>query len=386
MVRSLHIAASVASRDGGTATAILNSARALNDLAHSALVLATTADGPHESIDRSTRATVMEAGCPVWFCRRARPHSLKNSWRLAARAIRLARQHDIVHVHGVYLAHDIWAYLACRIGRVPYVLQPHGVLEPYQERQSPRRKRIYNRLIGTRIVKGAAALIATSDVEASHLVNAFPQARVETVPLGAEPPNETSAVAQLNLCEIPRTSLVLFLGRLARKKRLDVLVDAWNRVEADAHLVIGGPEEDWAWSELATRISQERLPSVTYLGNLPIAEAAWLCDQAGLLVLPSENENFGLVVPEAMTHGCAVLTTPQVATSEYVTKANGGLVLEDLDADSLAAALDDLLADPDELSGMGHAARIFAQRELTWAASAHRLTTVYGRYARHIGN
>lgn len=381
-VRSLHVAASVAPRDGGASTAMLNTVRALNDIGDDALIVTTTADGPHGELQRSTCTPMMEREAPVWYCRRSQPMRLKNSWQQARRVLRQAREVSVIHVHGVYLANSIWAYVASRLTGIPYVLQPHGTLEPYQEAQNSRRKFIFNRLIGNRILANAGALVATSMAEAENLGAAYPAAKVVVVPLGTASvsPKAPPVHPEDPWVAIPHEQRVVFLGRLATKKRPDLLMDAWNTLN-EGHLLLAGPEEDWTWADLRSRLCPERQASVTYLGTLDESEVAWALEACGILVLPSENENFGLVVTEAMIHGCAVLTTVQTAASEHVVAARSGTILDELCETNLADALTQMLQQPDTVREMGSAARAYAQARLTWEASARRLHDVYTNHS-----
>lgn len=371
---------SVSRRDGGATTAILNTVRSLTHLGDDALIIATTADGHQRALQRDTATPVLEDRVRVWFCRRSRPRVLKNSWQQAIRVWREARRTDIIHVHGVYMANSIWAYVASRLTHTPLVIQPHGTLEPYQEKQSRTRKRLFNRVIGHRILANADALIATSPAEAENLQRAWRHTPVHEVPLGAdagEQDHSRPLPGHHAWLELPRQKCVVFLGRLAAKKRPDLLIEAWNGVAGDAHLVLAGPEDHWSWRALSEMIAPERRASVSYMGELSEPEVSWLLDHAGLLVLPSENENFGLVVTEAMSHGCAVLTTAATAASEYVASAGCGRVLIGVDAASLHRALTELLDEPAKMASMGSAAASYTAEHLSWEASARRLHDAY---------
>jgi glycosyltransferase involved in cell wall biosynthesis len=378
-LRSLHVAASVASRDGGSATAVLSTVRTLTRLGHDALILATTADGPVRVLLRDTTAPLLERQAPVWFCRRSRPLPLKNSWQQGLRTLREARRASILHVHGVYLANSVWAYLASLLTGTPYVVQPHGTLDPHQATRHRGRKRLFDEVIGHRILHRAVAVVATSATEAGHVRDRFPHARVAVVPLGAErvahatPPQ----AGPFRWQGLPRTSRVVFVGRLAAKKRPDLLLDAWNRLDVAGHLIVAGPEQDWTWTTLRERLDPGRRDSVTYLGHLDERGVAWALQEAGLLVLPSEDENFGLVVPEAMVHGCAVVTTRATASGEHVTASGGGVVLGAATAESVVGALHHLLSSPQLVEAMGRAGQEYVGATLTWDASARALLHLY---------
>ena len=117
-------------------------------------------------------------------------------------------------------------------------------------------------------------------------------------------------------------------------------------------LLIVGPAQDWTADTLRARVHPERRHSVSFLDAVDPAAAAWLMTEAGVFALPSENENFGLTVAEAMAYGCAVLTTRQTAAAEHVLAAGAGLVLPRPDAGLLTAALTQL-ADPIRVAGPG---------------------------------
>ena len=87
-------------------------------------------------------------------------------------------------------------------------------------------------------------------------------------------------------------------------------------------------------------------------------------------MLPSENENFGIAVAEAMLAGCYVITTQQVAASEHLQAARGGTVLSVPDANLLAKALDDRLRG-DRARSRG--AADYARSRLTWDALARTI-------------
>jgi glycosyltransferase involved in cell wall biosynthesis len=397
-VKVLHAAASIAPRDGGPSTATLGINRELAELGVNSLIVTTDADGARGRLDASTRTGLRREGGAVLYCKRSRPFFLKNSWRQGMQLLR--GDADLVHVHGVYLANSIWAYLGARLRGTAYVVQPHGTLEPYQQGFARDRKRWFDQVIGNRILDGAAAVIAASSAEAAHLQALLPAARVVTVPLGVTrrvPSIDPAVRAQLGAwLSAPPASRVLFLGRLAAKKRPDLLIDAWNQRATvhdhgregqnpavimhgctGAQLLIVGPAQDWDAATLSARVSPELRGTVTFVDAVSPDTAAWLMSAAGIFALPSENENFAISVAEAMVYGCAVVTTEQTAAGEHVVAAEAGLVLPRPDAGLLREALAELLADPQRTGEMGERGRVYAEAELTWASTAARLSAAY---------
>ncbi|WP_118829968.1 glycosyltransferase family 4 protein [Salinibacter ruber] len=155
--------------------------------------------------------------------------------------------------------------------------------------------------------------------------------------------------------------VVLFAGKLVEEKAPDVLLDAFVSLETDeSHLVIvgSGPMEEAlrAKMESHTRVhflgfqNQSRMPVVYRLGDL--------------VALPSRSETWGLAVNEAMACGRPVVVSERVGcTPDLVDETNGRVVPPD-DADALACALDELLANQDHLQSMG---RRSAKRIEDWS-------------------
>jgi glycosyltransferase involved in cell wall biosynthesis len=98
---------------------------------------------------------------------------------------------------------------------------------------------------------------------------------------------------------------------------------------------------------------------------------------ADAFVFPTRYEPFGMVITEAMAAALPVVTTASAGASEVITPGVDGLVLQDPDdADALALALDDLLADPARRAAMGAAAREAAKR-VDWDYVAAETLKVY---------
>jgi glycosyltransferase involved in cell wall biosynthesis len=290
----------------------------------------------------------------------------------------------VIHVHGVHLANSIWAYLAARRQGTPYVIQPHGTLDSYQQSLGRAKRAIFDRLIGPRILAGAAALIATSGSEADRLRRMVPSAHVVTVPLGVtrhQPAITSELREQLTswLAE-PVHRRALFVGRLARKKRPDLLIEAWNHIRDDTeagHLLIVGSAQDWNAETLNDRLTGKAIGTVTFLPAVPPAAVAWLMTEASIFTLLGESANRGITVAEAMVYGCAVVTTQQTATSEHVTAAKAGVVLEEPDRHLLRDVMGRLLTDPGRVDRLCANSRRYADVELTWSTTALRLNGAY---------
>jgi glycosyltransferase involved in cell wall biosynthesis len=326
-------------------------------------------------LPHSMAASYEARGSRVALTAAAWPRAAQNSWQLLARLIRDAPLLDLIHLDGQYMLPHVYAYLVARRWRIPYGIQPHGTLEPFQRRQSRLKKRWFNWAIGSRILRDAAYVLFTSETEAANARDVVDAEKVLISPLGAsltEPARQDWIATFLE--RSPRERRVLFLGRLAQKKQPDLLLETWARISPDNRgvLVFAGPDDDHSAKNLIARAEQLGVRSdVLFTGHLGPEAKSWLFQQCGIFVLPSQNENFALTVPEAMLAGCHVITTSQVAASEFLIEAKAGVVLaEGWGADDLLAALRAALSDAPGQIESGKRASRFAAQELSWAPTA----------------
>jgi len=150
------------------------------------------------------------------------------------------------------------------------------------------------------------------------------------------------------------TAVVLHVGRLAREKNLDVLIEAWHT----AHGALGQRATFVAAGEgpLARDIESE-LPFVRMLGFLPRQHLATLYASADLCVFPSHTETCGLVALEAMSSGVSVVAADAGGFRESVRHGVTGLLVPPSDAHGYVEAIIELACEPARRLLFGAAAR-----------------------------
>ena len=99
-------------------------------------------------------------------------------------------------------------------------------------------------------------------------------------------------------------------------------------------------------------------------------------DGAAVFCLPSENENFGTVVPESLARGCPVVVSEGVAAGRYAIEAKAGRTVPRT-IDAITSALDAELADSAGRAARGASGRALVRRELSWEGVAERLGRLY---------
>lgn len=190
----------------------------------------------------------------------------------------------------------------------------------------------------------------------------------------AQPTAPAAARAALGLPEGPT---VVFLGRIAGHKRVDLLLDAAERTP-EIRWVLGGDAESAEAAPLVARAAG--LPNVAFAGYVTGARLALLLQAGDLLVIPpsqSPLEQVGhTVLPlklfQYLAAGRAIVTGEVADTAELLEQGRNALRVRPDDPAALASAVRELVADPARRARLGDAARRDAAA-FTWQARAETL-------------
>jgi glycosyltransferase involved in cell wall biosynthesis len=170
--------------------------------------------------------------------------------------------------------------------------------------------------------------------------------RETIIPYGSFGPNcEPGQARQSFLAlwpELAQKRILLTLGRIHPKKGTDLLIEAFARVchtDRDFQLVIAGPDQCGWKAELEQRaVALGIAERITWTGMLR-GELKWgAMAAAELFVLPSHQENFGIVVAEALSCGLPVLISNRINIWREIARHWAGLV-EDDSVEGVTAAL-----------------------------------------------
>jgi glycosyltransferase involved in cell wall biosynthesis len=149
----------------------------------------------------------------------------------------------------------------------------------------------------------------------------------------AEPPPDADVQTNAFYEKFPslrNKRTLLFLGRIHRKKGIDLLLKAFEELStADDHLVVAGPSEDGFFAEELVRVSSAFADRLTWAGMIR-GDLKWgALRVVDALILPSHQENFGMVVAEALAVGTPVLITDKVNLWREVEDDRAGKVSTD---------------------------------------------------------
>lgn len=270
---------------------------------------------------------------------------------------------DLLHLHGMWRPSNYQIVgVTRRLGK-PYVMTSHGTLDDWCMRQRPLRKRVYHWLVERRNLDAARRVHATAQAEAEQSRKWIPHERIAVVPCAvdlapfAEPPEPEIFLARHPEVDAGRPC-VLFLSRLHPKKGVDILIEAIGLLRqrnVDCQLLIAG-SGDASYSRHLRRLSEKRVPDAHFLGLVTGAQKLALYRFADLLALPTSQENFGLVIPEALALETPVVTTRGTDIWPEL-EASGASVIVEKTAEAFAGAIGDLLADEPLRRRMGRVGR-----------------------------
>lgn len=388
-MKILHVIANLAPRYGGPSKACWEMARAVARLGHEVSIYTTNQDGPGElavPVDRP----VYRDGVEIRYF----PIQAPRFWGTSLPLARALRQKipavDLVHLHSLYLFHNLVAGHYCRQYAIPYLMRPQGTLDPFIYRRHRWRKRLMELLFEHRNIRRAAALHFTTAEEAELAAPFTFQTPSVVVPLGIDGAEfallPDPGRFRARHPEIGNKRIILFFGRVNFKKGLNILVEAFGAVarrREDVHLVIAGPDNEGWGDKVRSWLSAEGLLGrFTFTGMLLGPEKLAVLRDADMFVLPSYSENFGIAVIEAMAAGLPVIISDKVNIWREVQAGGAGRVIP-CDAEALAGQILELLAQPELTRQMGGNGQTLAQDSFQWSCIAQNLAAAYAKIIDH---
>lgn len=329
MIRVLHVIPGLDAVTGGTVTALMSMAVFQ---ARAGLKVTVAATWVGEEPPRDGERRLVDAGATVRFVGPARGPLLLHP-DLAGTLDELIAQSDVVHAHGVWEEIQHRAAAIARKRGVPYVVSPHGMLDPYNLAGKRLKKQLYLLLRLRKTLARAAALHFTDEVERDLAAPVTGGAPAIVEPIGIDlgefasiPPRGTFRSRHPQVGERP---VVLFLGRLHPKKAPDLLIEAFAQARTnDAVLVMAGPDADGYRAKLETLARGQGIADRTvFTGMLRGADRIAALAEADVFALFSHQENFGLAVVEALACGTPVLISDQVNIHRKIFEGQVGAVV-----------------------------------------------------------
>ncbi|HEV8461325.1 MAG TPA: glycosyltransferase family 4 protein [Gaiellaceae bacterium] len=308
--------------------------------------VAVPADGP-------AVAWFTELGAPVHIVDLLTP---RRAWNIPA-AARVFRDYDVVYSHssapGAALAGS-----AARRAKRAHVIHQHI----YPHFSSNAAVGAVQRRLYARAAADAAMIAVAQHVADAAIAAGAPADRVTVVPNGVDVPE----VALPPRLTEPRVGM---LARIDVQKGIDIFLDAVDQVRGPAKFALGTPTDD------DPMVARARALGVDVVAP---ATRAFL-DGIDVFVAPSRWEGHPLTLMEAMALGKAVVATSIPGVTEMLEGTEAGVLIPPEDSEALAAAIDELAADPALRTGLGARARaLVAERYATPVVNA-QITAILDR-------
>jgi len=285
---------------------------------------------------------------------------------------------DLIHLHDFRSFQAVCAFILASRCRVPLVLQPHGTLQVALGKV--REKKTYDIVVGRRILRRAARIVALSPQEAESCRGlGVPASKVEVIPNGVALPSNPVASRKRSFRStygIGHDELVvLFVGRIRESKGVGLLVEAFEdflKTFPKSVLAVCGPDDGGAGIvEAAATRGLRIVMTGTLIGEDKFAALA----ESDIFCLPSAFETQSVALLEAASRSLPIVASAQSVPEEFVQNQAGLFI--SLGRNSLAAALVRLAGSESLRRELGVRARATAERYFSSESMLERFRDLY---------
>ena len=329
-MRIFHAIDSCDPTAGGVAEAVLRLSQSLCDLGVSSGILC--GNDPKDAFLKSAQGEIHAFG-PSRFGSFGYVPAMRSWLKEHEKKV------DALVMHGLWQYPGVAVRAALRGTDTPYYVYPHGMLDPWFKETYPAkhfRKTIFWKLIQAKIIREARSVCFTTEDERVLAQRTFSpyDCRESVVGLGAvEPEGDAESQIESFYQQFPQARdrrKFLFLARIHPKKGADLLLRAFaENAASEDLLVLAGPCEDEAYADTLHELATHCGDRVLWTGMLE-GDSKWgALRSAEALILPSHQENFGIVVAEALAVGTPVLISNKVNLWREVEKDGAGAVAAD---------------------------------------------------------
>lgn len=354
MIRILHIVEDFSVNSGGLRTVVKNIDFHLKSLGHKSYILSSK----KEMEDKILTVEVTNK----WL--------YSKNWKGRIEAIIKNKSIDIIHIHGIWLYPQ---YISAKLAyekRIPFVLSPHGMLQPWMWKKSKIKKRIYFNLLIKRVFNKASIIHSITKSETDNLKKFFDDINL------IEIPNLIYINSALKPTLIKK-KYILYIGRLNKTKGIDLLIKAFSFLDLNGfRLKIAGEINDYK-EELDDLILKLDLKDkIEFLDIVKGDLKTNLIKEAWVVVSPTYSDVIGMVNLESASLMTPVITTYRTGIKKS-WKEHGGMLINPNVKELKDALQKALLWDESERNQRGVALYNFVFKNYSWNSQVHEWEKLY---------
>lgn len=280
---------------------------------------------------------------------------------------------DIFHLHGVY---TYTQYIASKVSlekKLPYVVSPHGMLEPWILEKGALKKKLYLSLILNDLLKKASVLHAITPLEKNNLYKLTNHKKI------IEIPNlfDFNLVSNISVSYAPREDYLIYIGRIDKKKGIELIINSLSKISnKNIKLKILGKENEYSnyLKSIITKLNLE--DKIEFLGPIYNYEKYNLIANARALIAPSYSEAIGMVNLEAAACKTPVITTFQTGIKKEWGD-NGGKLINPNEEDLKQAIIECLSWNHSERVDRGNSLYNYAYKNYSWIKKGNLWNELY---------
>jgi len=332
-MKILHAVHSTDPRKGGVIETVVLFTRALKELGHTSEILSLD---PPQTRHENTQGMVVHCAGPgalnYGYSGQFTPWLKENHARF-----------DAVIIHGIWQYHAVGTWRALKDTQTPYYILPQGMLDPWFNkcnRAKYLKKWLYWKLLEKRVFRDARRILFTCKKEAELAFTCFKPCTTpgEITSLGVNTPEVREEEAKAAFTEkyphLKDKRSLLCIGRIDSKKGIELLIEAFKRVTLDRdifdlNLIIAGPCNKPAYLDSLKSQAKNSSSPIHFLPMISGGLKWGSFYNSEALIVPTHQENFGLVFAEAMTCNLPVLTTTGVNIAETIESSGAGFIAPD---------------------------------------------------------
>lgn len=256
------------------------------------------------------------------------------------------RNYDLIWIHALWTGTTYFASKYARQNNIPYIVTPHGMIEPDALQRKSLKKKLYWNLIEKKVFDNASAIHCITSAEKTYAED-LSKTKSFIIPNGIK----EEIFLEKNLNDLNSIS---FIGRFHEKKALDLLLKSIVNHKNLKLLVAGGGEreyEEHIYQLVKDLQIEER---VIFKGFVNSEEKKKMYKESLFLVLPSHTEGLSMVGLESIMNSTPVLTTKKCNFDE-IEDYNAGIVMKDNQPEIISKNIENMLnSDLKEMSIHAH--------------------------------